>query len=557
MKKFFIVGCPRSGTTLLQRILNAHPQIVIPPETAFAELMTRSRRGQAAHWQRVTADLGIDLALPRRGLRGLADARDLYERMAQAHVERVRRHGIAYFGEKTPQHQRYLSLLWRLFPQAKVVLVFRDGRDVAVSLSRQPWMSSDLDVNFALWLHYASIQRRAEQARPSQLHVVQYESLVSTPETEVRRICEFLELDYQPTMLSQSRDFAGVPDWEMPWKAAALGPITTDQIGQWRQVLRQRELHRLESWGGTALRRLGYTLSREDRRRLPPICLPLVYLKSLWWAATRVRFPGHRLAVMPAADIAERKRAFYDRMRPAPIPIDRGRLARRWSPRDGRLLDIGCGPGNHLHHLAPNANTAIGVDVDLPTLEIARRRIEAPNVSLLRYDGTRLPFAANAFDVVTTLDVLEHVSNRPALVGEIARVLRPGGSWIVSVPHRGALRWLSPENLARDFPRCYRMLTRISCPQFWVCAQEASAQRHGHFTASELSALAESQFTLARVARRGGPAYAVAYLAASFPPPGCGKYWASACFAAMAVDYEFPYGPLAYNLAIEFRRRGA
>lgn len=557
MKKFFVVGCPRSGTTLLQRILNEHCQIVIPPETAFAELVTRSRRGQAAHWQRIKADLGIGLALPRRGLRGLADARDLYERMAHAYVQRVQRHGIAYFGEKTPQHQRYLSLLWRLFPEAKVVLVFRDGRDVAVSLSRQPWMSRDINVNFALWLHYASIQRRSEQARPLQLHAVQYESLVSAPETHVRKICEFLELDYQPTMLSQSREFAGVPDWEMPWKAAALRPITTDQIGQWRQVLSHDQLHRLEGWGGTALRRLGYTLSSEDRWRLPPIFLPLVYLKSLWWAATRVRFAEHRSAAMPAAEIAERKLAFYDHLRPTPVPIDRGRLARRWSPRAGRLLDIGCGPGNHLRHLAPNADTAIGVDVDLPILAIARRRIETPNVSLLRYDGTNLPFAASAFDVVTTLDVLEHVSDRRALVGEIARVLRPGGSWIVSVPHRGALRWLSPENLARDFPRCYRMLSRILCPQFWVCAQGASAQRHEHFTASELSALAASQFTLARVARRGGPAYAVAYLAASFPPPGGGKYWTSACFAAMAVDYEMPYGPLAYNLAIEFRRRAA
>ena len=166
-----------------------------------------------------------------------------------------------------------------------------------------------------------------------------------------------------------------------------------------------------------------------------------------------------------------------------------------------------------------------------------------------------MPFADASFDAVSMLDVLEHVTDRPALVAEIARVLRPGGVWIVSVPYRGPVRWLSPENMARDFPRLYGLLARVLPAQFWVRGHNATGMRHEHFNGDELEALAGAAFRAERAARRGSLLYGLAYLGLCFPLRRLKQFWASACFALMALDYQIPYGPAAYNLIMRFRRQ--
>jgi 2-polyprenyl-3-methyl-5-hydroxy-6-metoxy-1,4-benzoquinol methylase len=257
-----------------------------------------------------------------------------------------------------------------------------------------------------------------------------------------------------------------------------------------------------------------------------------------------------------AVDLTAEKRDFFLRMPPLPIPLDRGRVAKRWLPKGGLVLDIGCGAGYHVRHFARRAAKVVAIDVDPVTLSIARRRVRSSRVTFLRYDGRELPFADASFDAVSMLDVLEHVADRESLVAEIARVLRPGGSWIVSVPNRGSFRWLSPENAAMDFPRTYGVCSAISPARFWVREHQATGQRHHHFHRQDLERLAGDRFVRTAFARRGGLLYALAYLALCFPPPLLRRLsaWTSACFALMALDYQVSYGPMAYNLIMRFRR---
>src|SRR5439155_25178504 len=122
---FFVVGAPRSGTTMLQQALNRHSQVLIPPETAFFSLLHIGPAARRVHLERINADLGIDLALPQGGIRPAA--RPLYEAMARKYADRLGRTGATAFGEKTPEHQRRLADIRRLGPQATAVLLRRDG----------------------------------------------------------------------------------------------------------------------------------------------------------------------------------------------------------------------------------------------------------------------------------------------------------------------------------------------------------------------------------------------------------------------------------------------
>lgn len=254
-----------------------------------------------------------------------------------------------------------------------------------------------------------------------------------------------------------------------------------------------------------------------------------------------------------AADDAE-KRAFYMQMPSLPVPLDRGRLAKQWLPEGAELLDIGCGAGYHVRHLARRARRVTAIDVDRVALEVARRRVRSSRVAFLAYDGEGLPFADASFDAVTMLDVLEHVADRPNLVAEVSRVLRPGGVWTVTVPYRGAVRWFSPENMAADYPRLFRWLSAWAPPRFWVRSHNATGTRHHHFAPHDLRSLTSNDFTPARTARRGSLFYALAYLGLCFPPPVLGRWWASLCYTLMAADYQISYGPLAYNLALQLRK---
>ena len=145
----FVVGCPRSGTTLLQRMLDQHPQLAVSNDTHF---IPRAIEGLTE---------GTDLPLtpeliervrgyrrfPRLGLSeaavsgAAAKARTYGEFVSALYFEFGRMHGKPLAGEKTPDYVRYLPLLHALFPWVRTVHIIRDGRDV--TLSTLEWAPED------------------------------------------------------------------------------------------------------------------------------------------------------------------------------------------------------------------------------------------------------------------------------------------------------------------------------------------------------------------------------------------------------------------------------
>lgn len=99
---------------------------------------------------------------------------------------------------------------------------------------------------------------------------------------------------------------------------------------------------------------------------------------------------------------------------------------------DRSVLDIACGTGYGMAILRAGARGVVGVDADLDAVRVARRAEGGP---ALVGDGTRLPFADSAFDVVTSFETLEHLGDRDRFLAELRRVLKPGGVCVLSTPN--------------------------------------------------------------------------------------------------------------------------
>lgn len=103
-----------------------------------------------------------------------------------------------------------------------------------------------------------------------------------------------------------------------------------------------------------------------------------------------------------------------------------------------RLLDVGCGNGAITNALASHVAEIVGTDIDGHLVAEANAHA-AENASFVQSDGAALPFADATFDIVVCAQVYEHATNRPALVREIERVLRPGGYCFFSGPNKLAV----------------------------------------------------------------------------------------------------------------------
>lgn len=268
---FFLVGCPRSGTTLLQQMLDAHPRVAVAPETFFVNRQWARRE----EWGDLSDDAALDRWLDqfvasdefsdtkltpddfRRDAR-LADRN--WPGQFAALLEAFRRsRGADAVGEKTPNHLFAMRQLEDWFPGCRFVHIVRDPRAVTASWRHVPWTTrlrvGDADV----WRQYAAAARRTPPRSQGSLFTVHYEALVASPEKVLRDVCAFLALDFDTAMLRHhEQEIVGVDLAREPWKQAAAGPVSGEATGRWREELSAAEVRDIEAVAWNEMRRLGY-----------------------------------------------------------------------------------------------------------------------------------------------------------------------------------------------------------------------------------------------------------------------------------------------------------
>jgi flavodoxin len=212
----FIVGVPRSGTTLLRLMCDAHPELSIPPEMGFipavADLRGRGDELREAFLAAVTGtgtweDANIERAQFEHALREIepftvAQGVRAFYRIYAA------RFGKSRYGDKTPFYCLHMDGIEKLLPEARFVHIIRDGRDVALS-QRGLWFAPGERIEELAhqWRSWIMTARRVGRRRRHYLEV-RYEELIEDAPGVLRRVCDFVELPYDRQM-ERYYEFAG------------------------------------------------------------------------------------------------------------------------------------------------------------------------------------------------------------------------------------------------------------------------------------------------------------------------------------------------------------
>jgi hypothetical protein len=284
----FIVGAPRSGTTMLQYRLRNHPRMSFPTGESHFFIPLYRDQAQYGDLSRLANIRSVLQAMYKQSrdfletdLQGMkfdidtlarelhADGRHsmpaiisgLFEKNAQGE-------GKVRWGDKTPYYVMHLPILLEWFPDAQIVHLIRDGRDVTLSLFGRQHDFYVYNAYFAAeyWESYVEKGRAlGRQLTSSQYLELRYEDLLDQPETTMRTLCDFLGEAYSAELF----DVAAVDD---PGKTPLVHkPLQADNAEKWRGKMTPAQIRAFESVSGKTLREFGYELATSA----PPPSLPV------------------------------------------------------------------------------------------------------------------------------------------------------------------------------------------------------------------------------------------------------------------------------------------
>ena len=317
---FFIVGASRSGTTMLRLMLNAHRNICVPGELSYFERCAKA--GLLDRWARpallreeflqfVTAFLheksrafgGINLEYLADAI-AEGDSFDLKYPFIMAMNAWSAHQGKGTWGEKTPKNIFYIDVIHEMFPEARFLFLIRDPRAVVHSMNRFARLEDNSAINAFNWVQAVTAGRSLLQSKvpSSQWLAVRYEALVQRTESELRRICSFLEEPYDEHMLGFYHSSTEVvhPHSEQLGGAKTLSkPVSTVSLNKWRREMDDVDIATVEyicrdHMGALQYEPIGYTLPLLRSIR---VWLTLYYCR--WQRSRNKNIRSYQIAFTP------------------------------------------------------------------------------------------------------------------------------------------------------------------------------------------------------------------------------------------------------------------
>jgi len=278
---FFIIGNPRSGTTMFRLMLTSHKTIYVPTESGWAlHLSSKYQKHNDIDVDAFLADLqqckkieywDIDYVDLKNYLKG----RNKHYRQISASVYQycATKYGKVIYGDKNNNYLNHVEDLSQIYPESKFIHLVRDGRDVACSyrnlqkLEKGKYFpdlpSSVIDCAYEWVKNIETIQNSLSKLKKDQYLEIRFEDLVNNTERALAKVCTFLEQDYDDNMLKfylKNRDEGLEPEDLMKWKQDTSKPIDTSQTGKWKHNFFAEDKLFFQTIASHTLKEYGYEI---------------------------------------------------------------------------------------------------------------------------------------------------------------------------------------------------------------------------------------------------------------------------------------------------------
>jgi len=277
---FFILGRPRTGTTLLQSLFDAHPAVQIPWECQFV-LNLYPRYGSVKHWtvENLKAFYS-DLLQQWQFSAWNIDREKLYAELLQCkgsntyrwvcevvylnYISFYQKSEIAWLGDKNHGYTIYTDRLLKIYPEAKFIYVQRDYRDNFLSIRNVDFELPFVSLVVYKWKYFYRQALRASVKHPGRFYFIRYEDLAREPHKYFNEICAFVGIEYLPEVFEFYRmkeKACEVYPTEILEKhhKSLFNPINTSRLGLWETQLSESQVRQADYVAGSLAEKAGYT----------------------------------------------------------------------------------------------------------------------------------------------------------------------------------------------------------------------------------------------------------------------------------------------------------
>jgi hypothetical protein len=282
---FFILGRPRTGSTLLRTLFDAHPQVIIPQEWPML-LLLNFQFGKVKSWDKPKLEAfyqalfqplripywsirnwpGIDLERLHKNIlccEGEQTLETLLKVVYFHYISFFEKNEIVLIGDKNPAISNHPELLAKLFPTAKFIHLVRDYRDNLVSLLDVDFEMPNVTLLTYRWKYSYRVIEKASALHPERFFTIRYEDLVKQPESSFGQLCSFLEIPEDPSIFSfhtrkDELERSYPPEILQRYFKSLMQPIDDRKVGVYKQKLTQKQIRIADLVAGEMAEKAGY-----------------------------------------------------------------------------------------------------------------------------------------------------------------------------------------------------------------------------------------------------------------------------------------------------------
>ncbi len=289
-KPFFVACAPRSGSTLLRLILDAHPRLAVPSpcwmyELNYPYLYSYGDLSNKDNFRSLCEDVldnkfvqNLELGVNVDELMGLATEQTFKGIYEGIHIYYAKSKGKVRWGEKSPRDCFWVDDIVRDFPDAQILHLTRDGRDMAIDICQsEEMLPNNLYAGAHIWReNNTAVMNSAKNLNKDNYYRVRYEDLCADPELTLKKLCDFLGEDYDSAMLAHHKTDS-TKHWSSKSNHVKTGrPINTDYCEMYKTRLPENDIRTLDAFIGDLLKEFGYPVSPSPQPISPKLAAQLM-----------------------------------------------------------------------------------------------------------------------------------------------------------------------------------------------------------------------------------------------------------------------------------------